>query len=199
MKTLYPLICLPLLVACTSDSDDTPPPPPAMSADYCYQMTTSLGEIELAIDASHAPITGENFKRYVDEGFYDGTLFHRVIDQFMIQGGGFTPGMEQKPTHDPIKNEAKGGFSNERGTLAMARTSQPDTATSQFFINHVDNLFLDWENDPNRIGYAVFGKVTKGMEVVDQIAIVDTHSVGFHGNVPVEDVVIEQIVEISCR
>jgi cyclophilin family peptidyl-prolyl cis-trans isomerase len=129
---------------------------------------TSLGEIEIELDAEKAPLSAANFLRYVDEGFYDGTVFHRVEPGFVIQGGGMTADGKQKPTHDPIKNEAKNGLLNKRGTLSMARTSVVDSATSQFFVNLVDNEFLD--HGTRDYGYAVFGRVVKGMDVVDAIA-----------------------------
>ncbi|GHE56696.1 peptidylprolyl isomerase A [Streptomyces vinaceus] len=129
-------------------------------------LTTSFGDIEIELNAEKAPISVKNFLEYADSGFYDNTIFHRVIPGFMVQGGGFTEVMEQKPTRDPIRNEAGNGLLNTRGTLAMARTSNPDSATSQFFVNVADNDFLNPVRDR---GYAVFGKVTRGMEVVDQI------------------------------
>jgi len=134
-------------------------------------METSLGRIVIELDAEKAPASVENFLSYVDAGFYDGTIFHRVISGFMIQGGGFDANMQQKPTRAPIKNEAENGLRNDRGTIAMARTNQIDSATSQFFINHVDNAFLNHRSpDPRGYGYAVFGRVIEGMEVVDKIA-----------------------------
>jgi cyclophilin family peptidyl-prolyl cis-trans isomerase len=152
-------------------------------------MKTSKGDVTLELDADKAPDTVRNFLRYVDEGFYDGTVFHRVIKNFMIQGGGFTPDMKQKKTHEPVKNEAKNGLKNLRGTLAMARTSDPHSATAQFFINHKDNDFLDYPGQDGW-GYTVFGKVTGGMEVVDAIATVPTGSSGGFRDVPTETVTI---------
>ena len=155
---------------------------------------TSLGEIELELDEAKAPITVTNFVTYAKSGFYDGTIFHRVIDGFMIQGGGFTKGMQQKPTRPPIKNEAGNGLKNLKYTVAMARTAVVDSATAQFFINVKDNIFLDHRSEDMRgFGYAVFGKVTKGADVVDKIAKVKTGNVGFFGDVPVEPVVIEKV------
>jgi peptidyl-prolyl cis-trans isomerase A (cyclophilin A) len=151
-------------------------------------MQTSKGDITLELDADKAPDTVRNFLRYVDEGFYDGTIFHRVIKNFMIQGGGFTPAMDQKKTHDPIKNEAKNGLKNARGTVAMARTSDPHSATAQFFINHKNNDFLDYPGQDGW-GYAVFGRVTGGMEVVDAIAAVPTGA----RDVPTEAVTIVSV------
>jgi len=154
-------------------------------------MTTSKGDIKIELFKDKAPITVENFLSYVNDGFYNGTIFHRVIPNFMIQGGGFTPDFTQKPTKPPIKNEAKNGLKNEKGTLAMARTQVVDSATSQFFINLVDNSFLD--NGVRDYGYAVFGKVTDGMDVVEKIAAVPTGNKGMYGDVPQEDVVIESV------
>jgi cyclophilin family peptidyl-prolyl cis-trans isomerase len=152
---------------------------------------TNLGDIEVELFDEQAPITVENFLRYADEGHYDGTIFHRVIKGFMIQGGGFDQNMSQKPTHDPIKNEADNGLKNEPGTLAMARTSVVDSATSQFFINVKENSFLD--HGSRDFGYAVFGRVSSGMEVVTQIENVATTSQGPMRDVPAEPVIIESI------
>jgi len=155
---------------------------------------TSLGNIELALDAAKAPLSVTNFMAYAKAGHYDGTVFHRVINGFMIQGGGFTKDMVQKATRAPIKNEAANGLKNKRGTIAMARTMVVDSATSQFFINHRDNAFLDHvAPDPRQFGYAVFGHVTKGMDVVDRIAQVKTGSVGHYQDVPAEPVVIKKV------
>jgi peptidyl-prolyl cis-trans isomerase B (cyclophilin B) len=155
-------------------------------------LTTSLGVIELELDPEKAPITVENFLGYVDAGFYDGTIFHRVIPGFMIQGGGFDAAFVQKPTKAQIKNEATNGLTNKRGTVAMARTNVVDSATAQFFINLKDNDFLNHSSpDPRGYGYAVFGRVTKGMDVVDKIAAVATGQRGPHGDVPKQNVVIE--------
>ena len=151
-------------------------------------LETSMGSITIELDSENAPISTENFLSYVDDGYFDGTIFHRVIPGFMIQGGGMDENMKQKPTKDPIKNEAKNGLSNTRGTLAMARTQDVDSATSQFFINLTGNDFLD--HGSRDFGYAVFGKVTEGMDVVDAIASVATGDKGFHQNVPVEPVTI---------
>ncbi|EXF44453.1 peptidyl-prolyl cis-trans isomerase A [Pseudomonas sp. BAY1663] len=151
-------------------------------------LTTSLGEIEIELEAEKAPISVENFLGYVDSGFYDDTVFHRVIPGFMIQGGGFGEGLNQKPTKAPIKNEADNGLHNVRGTLAMARTQNVNSATSQFFINHRDNDFLD--HGARDFGYAVFGKVVRGMEVVDQIAQVPTGNRSMMQNVPLTPVKI---------
>ena len=153
-----------------------------------------MGTITLELDDAKAPITVKNFIDYAKSGHYNGTIFHRVIDGFMIQGGGFTPSMDQKSTNAPIKNEATNGLSNLRGTIAMARTSVVDSATSQFFINLIDNTFLDYKGPAPRLyGYAVFGKVTDGMDVVDRIAKVKTGFSGPHQNVPETPVLIKKI------
>ncbi len=154
-------------------------------------ISTSKGDIKVELFKNEAPVTVENFLSYANDGFYDGTVFHRVIPNFMIQGGGFTPDFAQKPTKAPIKNEADNGLKNDRGTLAMARTQVVDSATSQFFVNVVDNDFLN--NGARDFGYAVFGKVVDGMDVVDAIAAVPTSNKGMHGDVPTEDVVIESV------
>lgn len=154
-------------------------------------LSTSKGDIKIELYKDKAPITVDNFLAYANDGFYDGTIFHRVIPNFMIQGGGFTPDFTQKPTKSPIKNEANNGIKNDRGTIAMARTQVVDSATSQFFINVVNNDFLN--NGARDYGYAVFGKVVDGMDVVDAIAGVTTGNKGMHGDVPQEDVVIESV------
>jgi cyclophilin family peptidyl-prolyl cis-trans isomerase len=152
---------------------------------------TSKGDFTVELFKEEAPISSENFLKYVDSGFFEGTIFHRVIPGFMIQGGGFTQDMKQKDTQDPIKNEAKNGKLNLRGTLSMARTNDINSATSQFFINLKDNDFLD--NKPGSYGYAVFGQVTSGLEVVDAIAKVKTGRRGHHDDVPVEAVIINKV------
>ena len=158
------------------------------------RMLTSYGAIILELDEQRAPKSAANFLAYVREGFFDGTLFHRVIDNFMIQGGGFNAGMAQKATHAPIENEAMNGLRNERGTVAMARTSDPHSATSQFFINVVDNGFLNHrDNSMQGYGYAVFGKVIEGMDVVDKIAAVKTGMQKGFQDVPVTPVVIKSM------
>ena len=155
---------------------------------------TDFGMIELELDEKKAPITVKNFVDYAKSGHYNDTIFHRVIDGFMIQGGGFTADMNQKATKDPIRNEAMNGLKNVRGTMAMARTMVVDSATSQFFINLVDNGFLDFRNPtPQGFGYAVFGKIVKGMEIVDKIAKVQTGNSGMHQDVPVKPVVIKKV------
>lgn len=152
-------------------------------------LSTSMGDIKLELDGDKAPISVENFLTYLDDGFFDGTIFHRVIPDFMIQGGGFSSDMTQKPTRSPIKNEAENGLKNERGTIAMARTQVVDSATAQFFINVKSNDFLN--NGGRDFGYAVFGRVVEGMDVVDSIAGVATGNQGGMGDVPIEPVVIE--------
>ena len=156
-------------------------------------LKTNKGDITLSLDSDKAPKSVANFLEYVKSGHYDGTIFHRVIDNFMIQGGGMAPGMKQKPTGAEIENEANNGLKNERGTIAMARTSDPHSATAQFFINVNNNDFLN-HTAPNAQGwgYAVFGKVSDGMDVVDAIRKVKTGNAGFHQDVPTEDVVIEK-------
>ncbi|MBF0751801.1 MULTISPECIES: peptidylprolyl isomerase [unclassified Pasteurella] len=161
---------------------------------------TNFGDIKLALNAEKAPITVENFLTYCKNGFYDNTIFHRVIDGFMIQGGGMESGMKEKNTNAPIQNEASNGLSNKRGTIAMARTSDPHSATAQFFINVADNTFLDYRSKEmfgktvvQEWGYAVFGEVVEGMDVVDKIKGVKTSNKGFHQDVPKDDVVINSI------
>jgi cyclophilin family peptidyl-prolyl cis-trans isomerase len=156
---------------------------------------TSKGEFTVQLFEKQAPVTVENFLRYADEGFYDGTIFHRVIAGFMIQGGGLTADMKNKPGHAPIQNEATNGLKNKRGTLAMARTNDVNSATSQFFINLVDNDFLD--HRPGNYGYAVFGRVASGMDVVDAIAAVKTGKKGMYEDVPTETIVIESVTRID--
>lgn len=157
------------------------------------KLTTNFGVICIELDHKKAPKTAENFERYVREGFYDGTIFHRVIDNFMIQGGGFDKDMQQKPTHEPIENEANNGLKNDRYTIAMARTMQPHSASAQFFINVKDNDFLNHTKpDLHGWGYAVFGKVVEGQDVVDKIKGVKTGNHGPHQDVPVENVIIEK-------
>ncbi len=161
---------------------------------------TTEGPITVELYANLAPITVKNFLGYVDDKFYDGTIFHRVIPTFMIQGGGFEPGMrKEKPTRDPIPNESYNGLTNDRGTIAMARTPNPNSATAQFFINVADNAGLNKDQAQDGFGYAVFGKVTKGMDTVDKIRRVKTHSVGGHQDVPVEDVVIKSIRRVEKK
>jgi peptidyl-prolyl cis-trans isomerase B (cyclophilin B) len=162
------------------------------------EMTTSAGTLRIELDDAKAPATVANFLAYVAKGHYDGTVFHRVIKGFMIQGGGFEPGMKQKPTGAPIQNEANNGLKNNKYTLAMARTSAPHSATAQFFINTTDNDFLNFRSESAQgWGYAVFGKVVAGTEVVDAIERVATGRRGGHDDVPTEDVVILKAVEVA--
>jgi cyclophilin family peptidyl-prolyl cis-trans isomerase len=161
------------------------------NAPMKVKLTTTMGDIVIQLDREKAPVSVDNFVKYVESGHYDGTIFHRVIDGFMIQGGGFTNDMRQKPTQPAIKNEARNGLKNENYTVAMARTGVRDSATSQFFINVKDNDFLNYSGEsPQGWGYAVFGKVVEGKEVVDKIKKVATGNAGGHQNVPTEPVVI---------
>ena len=162
------------------------------------KMDTNHGTITLELDAENAPNTVANFLTYAKEGFYDGTIFHRVISNFMIQGGGFTGDMNQKATHDPIENEANNGLKNDVGTIAMARTGDPHSATAQFFINVKDNDFLNFSSEtPQGWGYAVFGKVTEGMDVVNKIKDVPTTTSGPYQDVPSETVIIEKVTVVE--
>ncbi|HVN76598.1 MAG TPA: peptidylprolyl isomerase [Thermoanaerobaculaceae bacterium] len=167
---------------------------PAQSANPRVKLETTKGTIVIELDQAKAPITVNNFLEYVKSGFYNGTIFHRVIPKFMVQGGGFTPDMQQRPTREPIANESANGLPNKRGTLAMARTPEPNSASSQFFINLVDNDFLDRSQASDGVGYCVFGKVVEGMPVVDAIAAVKTGNVGQFQNVPLQPVVLKQAV-----
>ena len=161
------------------------------------RFTTNKGVFDVELNEAAAPKTCENFLQYVRSGFYNGTIFHRVISGFMIQGGGFEPGLQQKETKAPIENEANNGLKNDKYTIAMARTNDPHSATSQFFINVADNDFLNHPSPtPRGWGYAVFGKVVAGTDVVDAIAAVRTASRSWYGDVPVEDVVMEKVEEI---
>ncbi len=182
------LACLMLLAPAALSQDSGLPNPQVI-------IKTSQGDITLRLFRDKAPVTVENFLNYVDAGFYNGTIFHRVIPDFMIQGGGFLPDMTEKPTGEPIVNESRNRLHNVRGTVAMARTSDPDSATSQFFINQRTNLPLDWA--PGQPGYTVFGEVTNGMNVVDFIATSPVHSLGRFQDVPVEPVIIKEIVRKS--
>lgn len=161
------------------------------------RFTTNMGVFDVELNEAAAPKTCENFLSYVRSGFYNGTIFHRVISGFMIQGGGFEPGLKQKQTKAPIENEANNGLKNDKYTIAMARTNEPHSATSQFFINVADNAFLNHTSPTSRgWGYAVFGKVVSGTDVIDAIARVRTASRSWYGDVPVEDVVMEKVEEI---
>ncbi len=171
---------------------------PAVAANPMVKMTTNLGEMEIELFPDKAPLTVDNFLKYVDAGFYNGTLFHRVIPGFMIQGGGFTAGMQQKPTRPPVQNEADNGLKNTVGTLAMARTMDPNSASAQFFINVANNGFLDHtQKSLNGWGYAVFGRVTRGMDVAMKIADVPRGMVGPFGDVPKQDVVITKLERLA--
>jgi peptidyl-prolyl cis-trans isomerase B (cyclophilin B) len=162
------------------------------------QMETSAGTLRIELDDEKAPLSVANFLEYAKKGHFDNTVFHRVIKGFMLQGGGFEPGMKQKPTAAPIKNEANNGLKNKKYTLAMARTSDPHSATAQFFINCVDNDFLDFRaENAQGWGYAVFGRVVEGMDVVDSIEKVKTGRKGFHDDVPVDDVLITRVTELG--
>ncbi|MVX55931.1 peptidylprolyl isomerase [Parasutterella muris] len=157
------------------------------------RLETNFGNIDIELDYKNAPVTAENFEQYVKDGHYDGLIFHRVIPGFMIQGGGFKPGMDEVPTRDPIRNEANNGLSNEKYTISMARTMDPHSASAQFFINVADNKFLDFKSETmNGWGYAVFGKVVAGFDAVDKIAAVRTGRVGYYDDVPNEDVIIKK-------
>jgi peptidyl-prolyl cis-trans isomerase A (cyclophilin A) len=171
---------------------------PAFAAGPQVLIQTSLGDITVTLDEARAPQTVANFLAYVDDGFYDGTVFHRVIPDFMIQGGGLTPDLEKKETREPVENEAKNGLKNERGTIAMARTSAPHSATAQFFINHRDNDNLDYPSFDGW-GYAVFGRVSDGMDVVDAIAAVETGTRAGRRDVPRETVTIETIRRVDAE
>ncbi len=191
---LAALIALPLSIAAQPKAD-APKANGKAAAGTCarVKLSTSMGAITLQLDREKAPVSAENFQKYVKSGFYDGTIFHRVINDFMIQGGGFTKDMAQKPTQAPIKNEAANGLKNDTYTIAMARTSNPDSATAQFFINVKNNDMLNFrEPSPQGIGYAVFGKVVDGHATVDKIKAVATSTSGPHQNVPATPVVIEK-------
>jgi peptidyl-prolyl cis-trans isomerase A (cyclophilin A) len=181
------------LAVCSAQSEEKPAAAAAApKGDHpVVTVTTSLGSFDLELDAKRAPVTVENFLQYVDAGFYDATIFHRVIPGFMIQGGGFDAAMKQKSTRAPIQNEAANGLKNQTGTIAMARTNDPNSATAQFFVNLVDNEFLN--HGGRDFGYAVFGRVSSGMDVVQKIAAAPTGSRGGHQNVPLETVTIQSI------
>jgi cyclophilin family peptidyl-prolyl cis-trans isomerase len=197
MRSLFALILLVTLPGVAQDEAEPARAEPRANNPTVI-LETNYGRIEAELFADRAPKTVANFLAYARDGHYDGTLFHRVIDNFMIQGGGFDADFRQKPTREPIDNEADNGLSNERGTLAMARSNDPHSATSQFFINVADNDFLDHRNklSGRTWGYAVFGKVVEGMDVVEEIAGVETTARGMHRDVPVDPVVIER-VEVS--
>ena len=190
LRTIALGIALLAFTAC-SGAEEPPASGAAAGGKTMVTMKTSLGDVRIELDADKAPITVENFLAYVDDGFYDGTLFHRVIPNFMVQGGGFDEDMSQKPTRAPIENEARNGLENRTGTLAMARTSDPNSATAQFFINLVDNDFLN--HGSRDFGYAVFARVVDGMDVVEKIAAVPTGNRGGHQNVPLDPVTIVSV------
>jgi len=158
-------------------------------------LKTNLGDIKIELNLDKAPITAKNFQQYVEDGFYDGTIFHRVIKGFMAQGGGFASGLEEKDSRETIKNEASNGLSNKRGTLAMARTQEPHSASAQFFINLSDNDFLDFKNESvEGWGYCVFAEVVEGMDIVDKMTLVDTGRRGHHDDVPKDEIIIESAI-----
>ena len=206
MKHFFLIISLFIfsLTACNAESKETSQSkePQAtgakMSENPKIKIETSMGEIILELDAKNAPLSTENFISYVKDGFYDGTIFHRVIPGFMVQGGGMNPDMSEKKTKATIKNEANNGLKNDRGTLAMARTTEPHSASSQFFVNVKDNEFLNFKSeDMQGWGYAVFGKVIEGMDVVDKIVAVDAGDKGFHQNVPTTPVLMNKVTIIE--
>ncbi len=185
-----------LTVTYLYSNKDTGMTKPNIKNETIVVLKTSLGDITVELYPEKAPETVKNFLKYVDEGHYEQTIFHRVIENFMIQGGGFTSNMQQKPTHAPVINEAGNGLLNKRGTIAMARTSDVNSATSQFFINTVDNPFLNYRGDsPHEFGYCVFGKVIDGMDIVDEIKVVDTKSQGPYQDFPVKPVVILKVLK----
>ena len=188
---------LALLTSCARPANKDAETKPAGGPGPVVLMETSMGDIKIELDPQKAPITVKNFLEYVDKKHYDGTIFHRVIGDFMIQGGGFTPDMKEKDNDFPIKNEAGNGLSNTRGTIAMARTNDPHSATDQFFINVVDNS-TKLDRMPGSAGYAVFGKVIDGMDVVDKIRKVDTRDFMGHGDVPVEPVHIKSVRRVGA-
>ncbi|CAL1239964.1 Peptidyl-prolyl cis-trans isomerase ppiB [Candidatus Methylocalor cossyra] len=187
-------ILIPAMTGGAAENTHPTEKPPVSETSPQVKFETNLGDIVVTLNPSKAPVTVENFLAYVKEGFYDGTLFHRVIPGFMAQGGGFTKDFQPKPTHPPIKNEADNGLPNKRGTIAMARSSDPNSATAQFFINFKDNAFLDYRNPtPQGWGYAVFGEVTQGMDVVDKMATIPTGAGGpMPSDVPKHPIVIEK-------
>jgi peptidyl-prolyl cis-trans isomerase B (cyclophilin B) len=194
---MLPLVCLSAQAAPPSTS--TPKQGvTSMSTNPRVKMTTSLGDIVITLDAAKAPKTVANFLAYVNDGFYNGTIFHRVIDGFMVQGGGFEPGLKQKPTKANVENEANNGLKNNKYTLAMARTSDPHSATAQFSINVANNDFLNHTAPTAQgWGYAVFGEVTEGKDIVDKMRAVATANSGFHQNVPTTDLVITKAVVLE--
>jgi len=192
MKKLFtPFIVLLITGLCVLPAQAATHPPAKKGKSHMVKLHTNQGTITLQLDAEKAPITVKNFEDYVTSGHFSNTIFHRVIDNFMIQGGGFEPGMNQKSVNAPIKNEAANGLKNDKYTIAMARTGDPQSATAQFFINTKDNDFLNYTAPhPQGYGYCVFGKVVEGMDVVDKIGKVKTGNLGGHGDVPKEDIII---------
>jgi cyclophilin family peptidyl-prolyl cis-trans isomerase len=192
---MTPLAALSFLILFQTVAATQPPSPEPAPGNPIVVISTSLGDITVELYKERAPVSVQNFLRYVSEGFYPGTIFHRVIPGFMIQGGGYTPELVEKPTHPPIRNEATNGLSNVRGTVAMARTESLRSATAQFFINMADNrIKLDHHGyAPSDFGYAVFGRVLSGMDVCDRIVALETRSSGNHENVPVQPVVIKSV------
>jgi len=199
MKNLMVLLFALLLCACGPQSEAEVTPDKATTSDKpAVLIQTSMGDLVIELYPAKAPQTVANFLKYVDEGFYNGTIFHRVIDGFMIQGGGFTPDLVQKETRAPIMNEADNGLRNTIGTIAMARTMDPHSATAQFYINVANNASLDFrEKTPRAWGYAVFGRVVKGMEVVKAIKSVRTSSKGMYRDVPVENIIINKVSRLN--
>ena len=204
-KTLFFILYIVLSITYFANAKDVTTPPTidlvtnkssiTQAKQIMITLNTSLGAIELELNEEKAPITVANFLQYAKDGFYDGTIFHRVIPGFMVQGGGFESGMLQKPNKGEIQNEANNGLLNEKGSIAMARTQLPHSATSQFFINLADNDFLNFRNESSAgWGYAVFGKVTSGMDVVEKIVSVETGRHGPHQDVPLEEILIESVV-----
>jgi cyclophilin family peptidyl-prolyl cis-trans isomerase len=190
MKRMFlTLFCLGLLAGSACAADKNP----------IVEVDTSMGKFKIELYQDKAAGTVKNFLAYVDDKFYDGTVIHRVIPDFMIQGGGFEPGMKEKTTKEAIKNESDNGVSNTKYTVAMARTNKPDSATAQFFVNVKDNDFLDKAKARDKVGYCVFGKVIEGMDVVDKIKGVKTHDVKEHENVPVEDVTIKSVRRVETK
>ena len=182
-----------LLAAAAFTASAAPVPKDLRPAGNVVVVDTSLGKIEIELDSEKAPKTVANFLAYVDGKFYDGVVVHRVIENFMIQGGGFEPGMKEKKSRDPIKNESSNGLSNLKGTIAMARTGEPNSATAQWYVNVKDNTFLDKAKARDGVGYCVFGRIIEGLDVVDKIKAVDTGTAKGFENVPTKDVVIKSV------
>jgi cyclophilin family peptidyl-prolyl cis-trans isomerase len=194
---IFAIVMAGALMAAASAKPARPVPPAPKSGPPRVHLRTNHGDVVIELFDDKAPKTVQNFLQYVDDRFYDGMIFHRVIADFMIQGGGFMPGMKEKPGRPPIINEADNGLSNQRGTIAVARTADPNSATSQFYINVKDNSFLDKNKAADKHGWCVFGKVIDGMDVVDRIRRVETRSQGAHRDIPVNDVVIFSVRRIG--